>query len=151
MDPYELDGLSAATEVLPGLAAAALVDATMSAPGWQEGRKVAGRAYAWVSEPASRPGEAKALGLSALLNRQNVLRVLDDYIHSLTELRKRIADDDSDGLRAILENARERRDKWWLQRLSDDYGALIEQPQIPSTGDMFGRMFGIHLKKKEKK
>src|SRR5262249_18702215 len=45
MDTVEADGLFSATHVLPQLAAAALLDATVDRPGWLEARKVAGRPY----------------------------------------------------------------------------------------------------------
>ena len=43
---------SAAMHILPQLAAAALLDATVDKPGWQEARKLAGRPYAAVTAGA---------------------------------------------------------------------------------------------------
>ena len=45
-DQAEVDGLLAANTVLPQLAAAALLDAVMSQPGWSEARKLAGPSFA---------------------------------------------------------------------------------------------------------
>ena len=45
MDTTEADGIFSAMHILPQLAAAALLDATVDKPGWQEARKLAGRPY----------------------------------------------------------------------------------------------------------
>src|SRR5215208_5878441 len=49
MDSAEADGLLATIQMLPQLAASALLDATVDRPGWLEARKLAGRSYAVVT------------------------------------------------------------------------------------------------------
>jgi len=93
-DPYEIDGLLAATNILPRLAAAALINATTNQPGWREGRKLAGHYYAAVTAPAQEPSELRALAQAALMNQTNVVRVLDDLMNALYEMRSAIADQD---------------------------------------------------------
>ena len=72
-DPLEMDGLMAATHILPQLMAAALLNTTVGQPGWHEGRKIAGRAFAEATRPIVHAAEPKTLGVSAMLNRDNVL------------------------------------------------------------------------------
>ncbi len=69
-DPLEVDGLMAATHLLPQLMAAALLNATVDQPGWREGRKFAGRAYAEATAPAVLPWDSHSLAAAALLNRE---------------------------------------------------------------------------------
>ena len=48
-DMLESDGLMTSVHVLPQLTAAALLNATIGQPGWQEARKLAGRPFAGVT------------------------------------------------------------------------------------------------------
>ena len=66
-DPLEMDGLMAATHLLPQLLAAALLNATVDQPGWHEGRKVAGRAYAEGTAPIAFLNDPQSLRTSVLL------------------------------------------------------------------------------------
>ncbi|MCI0553240.1 MAG: prephenate dehydrogenase/arogenate dehydrogenase family protein, partial [Anaerolineae bacterium] len=68
-DSLEADGLLASTHVLPQLAAAALLDATVDQPGWVEARKVAARPYATATAALAYHDEAQSLGEAALGNR----------------------------------------------------------------------------------
>ena len=94
-DPLEMDGLVAATHLLPQLLAAGLLNATVEQPGWREGRKVAGRSYAEVSAPIMYPTEPKTLTTAAMLNRENVIRVLDSVVASINAMRKDLLDEDA--------------------------------------------------------
>lgn len=86
-DPLEMDGLVAATHILPQLMAAALLNATVDQPGWLEGRKIAGRSYAEVTAPVMYPTEPSTLTTAAMLNRENVIRVLDGAMASINAIR----------------------------------------------------------------
>jgi prephenate dehydrogenase len=149
-DPLEMDGLMAATHILPQLMAAALLNATVDQPGWQEGRKVAGRAYAEATRPVVHATEAKTLRESALLNRQNVLRRIDGAIASLQAIRNDIDNDDSEALEARLSRARQGQEQWWQQRLAADWANEgIPRTETPKASDLFGRLIGIGRKPKE--
>ena len=149
-DPLEIDGLMAATHILPQLMAAALLNATVDQPGWQEGRKVAGRAYAEATRPVVHATESKTLRESALLNRQNVLRRIDGAIASLQAIRNDIDNDDSEALEVRLSRARQGQEQWWQQRLAADWANEgIPRTETPKTSDLFGRLIGIGRKPKE--
>ena len=117
-DPLEVDGVMAATHLLPQLMAAALLNATVDQPGWREGRKFAGRAYAESTAPAVLPGDAYSLAATALLNRDNTLRVLDSAIAALSAIRSDIDQQDEAALDERLSRARKGRDTWWKGRRS---------------------------------
>ncbi|OGO37604.1 MAG: hypothetical protein A2W35_05595 [Chloroflexi bacterium RBG_16_57_11] len=143
-DPLEVDGVMAATHLLPQLMAAALLNATIDQPGWREGRKFAGRAYAESTAPAVLPGDAYSLAVTALLNRENTLRVLDSAIAALSAIRNDIDRTDEASLDERLSRARNGRDTWWKGRQSMEWvneGAPgVKVPEMPS---MFSRLFGI--------
>ncbi len=72
-------------------------------------RKVAGRAYAEASAPMSHlANEPELLGASSILNRENLLRLLDNAIVSLEEMRGDIDAKDQAALNERLKNARVR-------------------------------------------
>ena len=147
-DPLEMDGLVAATHILPQLMAAGLLNATIGQPGWQEGRKVAGRSYAEVSAPVMYPTEPKTLTTAAMLNRENVMRVLDGLVASMNAIRNDLSTEDNESLEERLNRAREGR-KFWLQgRMSADWAAEeITTVEAPTASELFGRFIGRGRKK----
>ncbi len=149
-DLTEMDGLVAATRILPRLMATALLHATANQPGWREGRKVAGRAYAEVSAPATYLDEWSDLGEALLQNSQNVVRVLDDAIAALQRLREGIARQDAQRLEDYLSWARQSRETWWMEK----QGGNGESPRplhIPSLSERIQRLlFGSLGKPPEK-
>ena len=150
VDPVENDSLMAATHILPQLLSAALLNATVDQPGWYEARKVAGRAYAEVTNPIVQLSEPKALSSSALYNRANVLRVIDGMVASLQALRSDIESEDGQALEARLERARQGRMVWWSQRQAATWNEDASKPQEISTGSqIFGRLLGMGRDKKK--
>ena len=151
-DPIEIDSLMAATHLLPQLMAAALLNVTVDQPGWHEARKVAGRAYAEVTAPVIHFSEPQTLRASVLLNRENVLRVLDSTIAALQAIRNDIETQDQEALEERLGRARRGWEKWWKQRQASDW---INSEAVPSLEDtsstgVFGRLLGIGRKPKRK-
>ena len=148
-DPYEVDGLIAAVHLLPELLAVALVDATVNQPGWIEARKLAGRAYARASLPLVEPNESDIHGQGALMNKQNTLRVMDNAIASMQEMRQLIADDDDKGLAELMRSAIQARDLWRAQREKSDWD-LGPVEDLPTAGEIMGRLVGLGRKPKKR-
>jgi len=141
-DSVEADGLLATTHLLPQLAGAALLDATVTQPGWSEARKVAARPYATVTAALAYHDEAKSLGEAALANRENTVRVLDSYIASLQKLRDQITNGDGKSVSAFIESAVKARDLWLHERTKADWHS-VEQSKSDgqSFGDKLSQMF----------
>ena len=133
-DSMEADGLLASTHLLPQLAAAALLDATVDQPGWVEARKVAARPYATVTAALAYHDEAQSLGEAALGNRESVLRVLDAYMSSLQKLRDDIDHGDDRSVAEFLEDAVKARDRWLHERTRADW----QNPGTPTDSSTFG-------------
>jgi prephenate dehydrogenase len=140
-DAMEADGLLASTHLLPQLAAAALLDATVDQPGWVEARKVAARPYATITAALAYHDEAPSLGEAALGNRENVLRVLDTYISSLQKLRDEIEQGDNQSVVDFLDDAVKARDRWLGERTHADW-ENIRHPKDDSQsfGDRLSHM-----------
>lgn len=152
-DPLELDGLMATTHTLPQLMAAALLNATVDSPGWREARKIAGSAYADGTRPCTLAQEAKNLSASALYNRVNVVRALDNVIASLQALRDDIANQNASSLEMRLDRARKGREQWLKQRLEANW-AHEEAPDLirstSATSEILGRLFGLRRRQKDR-
>lgn len=143
-DPIESDGLMSTTHLLPQLVAASLLNATVDQPGWQDARKVAGRAYATVTAGLAYQDEIDSLRLSALHNRAGVVHALDVTIAALRGLRDDIENENDDGIAMRLESALQGRKRWLDERMSADWAKSTrnEIPDIPSMSErLLGGMF----------
>ena len=143
-DPIESDGLMSTTHLLPQLVAASLLNATIDQPGWQDARKVAGRAYATVTAGLAYQDEIDSLRLSALHNRVGGVHALDVTIAALRGLRDDIENGNDDGIALRLESALQGRKRWLSERMSAEW---VKPPQteardFPSLSErLLGGMF----------
>lgn len=143
MDTAEADGIFASMHFLPQLTAAALLDATIDKPGWQEARKLGGRPYASVTAGLAYHDDIASLREAVLENRENVVRLLNSFITSVIQLRDEIDGQDREALAKRLANALSGRTRWFDERLGAEWSKPESQPiDIPSFGD---RMFGTML------
>lgn len=140
-DPLESDGLAAAVDILPKLAALALIQAVSSQTGWRESRKVAGKSFYSVTEPALYLDEVKEYGLSALFNSDNTSRMLDAFILELQTMRECIAENDAEMLKKMIDHAQVERMNWWKLRMGNNWEDHGDAPELPTTGQMMGKIF----------
>jgi len=151
-DPEEVDGLMSAAHLLPQLMATALINSTVDQPGWREGRKLAGKDYAEVTAPLHDLSDIQSLRSSALLNRENVLRVLNNAINALAVLRNAIEGQKEEALGELLEHAQLGRELWWKERQAgewvEDGLPTVDTSEIPN---LLTRMFGVGRKPKPEK
>lgn len=120
-DSIEADGLLAYTHILPQLVSAALLDATVHQPGWQEARKLAARPYASATAALGPHDEVNSLGEMTLENRESILRVIDTLAVSLQQLRDAISDSDNKALNEFLAGAMKARNQWIQERNRADW------------------------------
>jgi len=146
-DPTESDGLMSTTHLLPQLVAASLLNATIDQPGWQDARKVAGRAYATVTAGLAYQDEIDSLRLSALHNRAGVVHALDVTIAALRGLRDDLENENDDGVALRLESALLGRQRWLEERMSADWvkSTRNEIPDVPSLSERL--LGGLFVKK----
>jgi prephenate dehydrogenase len=120
-DASEADGLLAAMVTLPKLLAVSLVDATMDKPGWEDAQALAGHSYGTVVASAFDRDDADGLTVSALVNRDNLVRVLDGYLASLRDLRDQIQAGDRDELGKKIHAAQDKAYDWLAERHLEKY------------------------------
>lgn len=150
-DMIEIDSLMASTHLLPQLLGAALLDSVVDRAGWPDAQRMAGRAFASVTEPFSRLGEPNAIISMAANSLEPTLRTLDKTINSLQVIRKQLASGDTDGLSERFEQLRRGHDKWYLDRQDAKYGMEHEPLPKRSLGKEFmGNLFGLSRREKSK-
>ncbi|HXF84831.1 MAG TPA: prephenate dehydrogenase/arogenate dehydrogenase family protein [Anaerolineales bacterium] len=151
-DSFEVDGLLASAHILPQLAAAALLDATVNQPGWREASKLASRPYATATAALAYHDELRSLSEAALGNRENVVRMLDTYIASLQKLRNEIADGDDKSMLELLDEALKSREQWLQERSAGKWQDLSQgRVEAQSFGERLNQMFFGRLFEREKK
>ncbi len=151
-DPLEIDGLLAATQVLPQLMAIGLLNATVDQPGWRDGRKFAEHAFAQVTAPGVVSSSAKAMVSAALLNQENVLRVLDRAIDALHSMREDIQSGKADALELRFDAAVQGRAQWLQDRLAANWaGEGLPESVAKATKDtsLITRLFGTGFRKRD--
>lgn len=148
-DPVETDGLSAAVHLLPQISAAALVRATMKQPGWIEARRLASRSYAEATLPLKFLDETEKYGQTMLYNRENIVRVIDNFMFELQTLRKALVENDSEHLQEMLKEVSQLRQDWEEKHIKADWNTE-EKPEYRTSSDYFGQMFGLGKLKKDK-
>lgn len=149
-DPYEVDGLIAANHLLPALTAAALFNTIQDQPGWREGKRLAGKTLAEASAPILHPNEREAFGQAALLNQENVLRMIDNYITSLMSLRELIKEQNAKELQTMLKHALEGKQEWLRERQEAPWiNGEKSTFDTPTAGDILGRLIGLGGNKKK--
>ena len=147
MDTAEADGLLSKVQILPQLAAAALLNATLDQPGWQEGKKLAGKPYAAVTSGLAYHDDSASLREASLENRENVVRLLNSYITSLLQLRDDIESNDRDAVGSYLNNAWSGRTNWFEERVDAEWlNKEAQKIDAPSFGERVNQMlFGSSL------
>ena len=141
-DIAEVDGVMATVHLLPGLSAAAQIETITGQPGWADIRKIAGKPFSAATQPLE--GESTATQVeSVITNRANALRVLDEYIATLNSLRKNIAEENNSELQTRLEQARQNRAYWQLERTKGDWlSPEFRRQEMPKVGGLLDRQIG---------
>jgi len=150
VDEAEYEGLFAASGLLPQVNAAALVLTTTGRAGWQEGRKVAGHAYALGTQPLRLMDDREKLGTSFMMNRENLVRVIDYQVQALQMLRDAIDSRDEEALQELLSTIQDAHDDWWYEREKAEWNTGDDKPELPTVGDHMRNVFGFNFKKKKK-
>lgn len=148
-DPVESDGLIASGQLLPQLASASLLSATINQPGWKEVRKMASRAYFAATSAFAETADADTLSALTLQNRENVVHGLDALINALVDVRDEIEQGNEEALKKRLQAARDGRITWLGERGRGDWSGLEEKPveKIPFMQRLFGTKFGQSARK----
>ncbi len=147
MDAAEHDGLLAAVEHLPTVLALAMLEVVIYQPAWRELRKVAGPAF----EAGTQLVTLNSVAHSDLyvLNRDNLVRWIDQLSASLNSIRQTLEEDQAEALLERFQHALEGRQKWLLDRSE---GQWFEGPrtEMPARMSVMDSLFGSFWRRKPK-
>ncbi len=139
LDPLEHDGLMAGVDHLPFVLSTALLSVTTESASWREMRRLAGGAF----ENATRFGSADPTTYrdACLVNRENIVRWIDDCSGKLDELKETILAGDAEELERVFEEAMIARQKWLKAREAGDWEG--QSTEMPSMSSFMGQLFGL--------
>ncbi|MHC1772724.1 MAG: prephenate dehydrogenase [Flexilinea sp.] len=147
----ELDGLIAPIFDIPYLVGNAVFDTAKRQNSWREARKLGGKTFARITEPVTMKPDREKMGKSLLENRDNSLRMLNEFIVTLKDYRDAIQNGDAAGLDALLKKNQNDREEWLKEYKAAAWRHEEEsQMRQPSAGEYIGQMFlgGLARKKK---
>ncbi|MBM4431680.1 MAG: prephenate dehydrogenase [Chloroflexi bacterium] len=136
LDAAEHDGLIAALEQVPLLAALALQAMASASPSRREMVRLSGSSFADSTQLLV--GDAETLGSLCVLNGENVARWLDAYMGELARLRELIAHGNSEELHKAVTSAMEARADWTRGRPE---GEDTDYSDFDMTHKMLGGLF----------
>jgi len=132
MDAAEHDSLQAATDHLPLVMGAALLNALGESPALREMSKVGGKNLAHLTAPTT--ADVASLRDIAVLNRDSIARWLGEMEEALHQAREIIARGDREQVEAFFTHAQESRARWLA-------GEREDAPASELRNFSFGSMF----------
>jgi prephenate dehydrogenase len=141
-DEYEIDGLMAAIHILPQVLSWSLAIATINSPGWREKRKLTGTYFTQTTQAVGELSDFPGLAQSMLNNRENTMRVLDECMAIIGELKQQLAADDIDGLVESVQAGYQDRETWWKERMSGNWLGVegITSVEYPTPKSLISRI-----------
>jgi prephenate dehydrogenase len=150
LDPGELDAASAATEGLPLILAAALMNMSAHQPGWRDARRLTGRTFARATALLSDV-DPKPAAQSLALSGTSLAAKLDALITELSEWRGLLASADEEAAVRRMSDASEEHTAWLNARRKDDWQLEETRLTPPVQGPGFlERMFGLGARRGKK-
>jgi prephenate dehydrogenase len=138
VDPLEYDNLAQGVETVPGLMAAALFRSVNQATGWRDMLRFADLPFAMATFALDQ--EAEDLAYLALNDKLATLRWLDAVMSEFKDLRRWIQEDNQEVLSALLEELKNDRSKWLLERSENEWMEVKDSAEeLPGLSQ---RLFG---------
>lgn len=143
LDPAELDSATAATDGLPILLAAALMNMSACQPGWRDARRLAASAFAGGTALLADLDAQQTAG-AMNLNRASLSVKLDALLSELGEWRAALGSGDDEALTRWISEAAQARAAWTHARRMGDWEAEENRTSPPVEGpSALERMFGL--------
>jgi prephenate dehydrogenase len=141
LDPVEHDGMAAAVEHLPVIMAGALMQITLTSPGWADMRKLAGSQFYTSTLVAASEGGAAIAACAA--NREHVVRWLGELIAELDEWRQRLTDGEQEALTKALDEGMTAGRKWLQAQMQGNWSEEVVSADMPDSGTYLRQLVGL--------
>ena len=143
LDPTELDAATAATDGLPILLAAALMNMSARQPGWRDARRLAASAFSGGTALLADLDAQQTAG-AMNLNRASLSVKLDALLSELGEWRAALGSGADEALTRRISDAAQARAAWIHARRMGDWEAEEKRTGPPVEGpSALERMFGL--------
>lgn len=142
IDPAEIDAVIAAVEQLPALMAMSLITSAHKIEGWQEIQRLAGRSWVQTALVGARY-HPQELTESLKLNKDNVLRRLDEYREELGTLRQLISSDDDEQLKSYIAKSTKTFYIWLKDRQEGNLAIPAVHMRSAPKNTLFDRLSGM--------
>lgn len=143
VDPDEIDGLMAATHIVPQFLAATMAGITIDNAGWRDSKKLAGRPYAIGTRLTDLMDKPESLAQAALHNSENTVRILQNAIDNIQTLISDLQASNQAGLIGQFSQAERGYIQWLQERNTGDWLSQEGIPKVeyPTARSIFGRLF----------
>ena len=151
-DAMELDGLIASVFQFPYLAANSLLSCLNKRSGWNDGKKAAGKTFYMMTSPVTILMDQEEPGKALLSNRENTVRILNEYIAELVNYRNALQNRDETGMQELIEDNKKQREQWEKDYRRPNLSEKIPSAAMDSTAsDIIQQtFFGGFLRKKNR-
>jgi len=147
LDPVELDAAAAATDGLPILLAAALMNMSARQPAWRDARRLAGSTFAQATALLADVDPQPTAGTLAL-NRVSLTAKLDALLAELGEWRAALGSGEGEALTSRISEAAQAHAAWLHARRMGDWQSEEMRAAPPIQGpSALERMFGMGRRK----
>jgi prephenate dehydrogenase len=145
LEPTELDSVTATSEELPAVLAAAMLESLGANPAWRDQRRLVGRPFARLA--GLLVGSPPEVAAEWMANRGPLIARLDALAEELAAVRDLLTAEDEGGLSKRLEQAAARYEEWRVARTlaQPDYG--VDVGEVPRV-NVFERLLGTRPPKK---
>lgn len=150
-DPYEVDGLLAATESLPYLLSAAYIQSIMNQPGWREARKLTNSPYFSLAQIITSINEREEFGESLILNKENLSRTINNMIESLRTIDNLLVEGDNPKIRKWVQDSIKKQNQWLEERNLSEWTNGESNVRIPTSKEFIKNIFSFGFKNRDKK
>ncbi len=151
-DPAELDGILAADWHLPVMMGYSLVGCLSGRSGWADGKKACGKEFRSAAAPLYSVIDREEAGTALLNNRENNIRVINEYMAELKKLRELLQNKDANGLRTYMEDTGKSIDQWLKDYQQSNIAASDTSPKVEvnAAETLRQTFFGGFLRNKKK-
>jgi prephenate dehydrogenase len=146
LEPAELDSVTATSEELPAVLAAALLQSLTANPGWRDQQRLVGRPFARLA--GLLEGSSAEVAAEWVANRGPLIARLDAIGEELAILRDLLAAGDEGALSERLEEATTRYQEWRGVRAASRPDHGVEFGDVPRA-NLFDRLLGSRPSKKK--
>ncbi len=142
IDAVEMDGLMSTIHLMPQLLAAVMLEISENAPGWREARKFAGKHFSQMTNSFGKDDMDGELAVWMELNPEHTVRLIDDLIRALEDLREKTSSPNREELRETFGKLQQTRDIWLDERADSPWTAAEKNP-LPERRGMLSQLLGF--------